>query len=193
MAKFRLTCTGTVPLLMHNPRLANPLDEVAKSIKRISAKRNKTEADHEEMARLEHIGGLYFDPEVGPFLPGHMFEASLTKAARITKSGLKIERGVFIETDVNPLSYDGPRTIEGLWEDKNFRHMASVVVSRNRIMRTRPQFRPRWVVEADGMFDPSVINLEELTEIATTAGQMTGLGDWHPRYGRFTAGVEQIG
>lgn len=191
MARFRITCTGTTPLLMHNARLSNPLDEVAKAMKRISSKRTKTEEDHEELARLEHMGGLYFDSDAGPYLPGQNFERCLVDAARITKSGKKIERGVFVETNVNPVAYRGPRTIEGLWKDDNFRHSASVKIGTNRVTRTRPQFRD-WTVDAEGVYDPAVINLEELAEIAGTAGRMIGLGDWRPRFGRFEATVEKI-
>lgn len=190
MSRFRITCVGTKPLLMHNARLSNPLDDVAKAMKRITAKRIKTDEDHEELARLEHMGGLYFDPEIGPYVPGQNFERCLVDAARITKSGKKIERGVFVDTDVNPLSYDGPRDIDGLWKDENFRHAASVKVGTNRVTRTRPQFRS-WAVEAEGEYDPSVISLVELGEIATTAGLMIGLGDWRPRFGRFQATVEK--
>lgn len=191
MARFRITCTGTTPLLMHNARLSNPLDEVAKAMKRISSKRTKTEEDHEELARLEHMGGLYFDSDAGPYLPGQNFERCLVDAARITKSGKKIERGVFVETNVNPVAYRGPRTVEGLWKDDNFRHSASVKIGTNRVTRTRPQFRD-WTVDAEGVYDPAVINLEELAEIAGTAGRMIGLGDWRPRFGRFEATVEKI-
>lgn len=191
MARFRITCTGTTPLLMHNARLSNPLDEVAKAMKRISSKRTKTEEDHEELARLEHMGGLYFDSDAGPYLPGQNFERCLVDAARITKSGKKIERGVFVETNVNPVAYRGPRTIEGLWKDDNFRHSASVKIGTNRVTRTRPQFRD-WTVDAEGVYDPAVINLEELAEIAGTAGRMIGLGDWRPRFGRFETTVEKI-
>jgi hypothetical protein len=191
MSRFRLTCTGTVPLLMHNARLSNPLDEIAKSMKRVTAKRVKTEEDHEELARLEHMGSLYFDADVGPYIPGQNFERCLVDAARITKSGKKIERGVFVETNVNPLSYDGPRDVAQLWKDENFRHAASVKVGMNRVTRTRPQFRA-WVAEAEGQYDPAVINLDELSEIAGTAGRMIGLGDWRPRFGRFASQVVKL-
>jgi hypothetical protein len=191
MARFRMSCTGTHSLLMHNARLSNPLDDIAKSMKRVTSKRIKTDEDHEELARLEHMGSLYFDPEVGPYVPGQNFERCLVDAARITKSGKKIERGVFVETDVNPLSYDGPRDIEGLWRDQNFRHAASVKVGTSRVTRTRPQFRG-WMVEAEGTYDPAVLNLVELREIATTAGLMIGLGDWRPRFGRFSCTVDKV-
>jgi hypothetical protein len=192
MPRFRMTATGTKPLLMHNARLSNPLDEVVREIKKVSGKRKKTDGDYEAMARLEHAGGLYWDDELpGPYLPGQNFEKCLVEAARISKRGKDIERGVFVETDVNPLVYDGPRDIDELWKDANFLHMASVKVGTSRVTRTRPQFR-EWVVAAEGTFDDRVINLQDLRDIATTAGTMIGLGDWRPRYGRFTAKVEPI-
>lgn len=191
MARFQLTCTGTHTLLLHNARLSNPLDEVAKAMKRVTSKRTKTEEDHEELARLEHMGSLYFDTDIGPYLPGQNFERCLVDAGRITKSGKKIERGVFVTSDVNPIAYDGPRDVAGLWKDENFRHSASVKVGTSRVTRTRPQFR-KWAAQAEGTYDPAVINLDELREIAVTAGTMIGLGDWRPRFGRFEATVEKI-
>ena len=65
--QFRITITGTAELLMHNARLANPLDSAAKAMKAISSKRVKTDEDHAEMARLEHFGSLYYDSEIGPY------------------------------------------------------------------------------------------------------------------------------
>lgn len=191
MARFRMTCTGTTPLLMHNSRLANPLDEIAKAMQRISKKQRKTEEDYEELARLEHMGGLYFDPEVGPFIPGQNFERCLVDAARITRAGKSIERGVFVDTDVNPVSYDGPRDQDALWKDQNFRHTTSVKIKQSRVTRTRPQFR-EWVTAAEGEYDPAVLNFYQLAEIAGTAGRMIGLGDWRPRFGRFMVTVEKI-
>lgn len=191
MARFRMSCVGTHPLLMHNARLSNPLDTIAKEMKKVTSKRVKTDEDHEELARLEHSGSLYLDSEVGPYIPGQNFERCLVDAARITKSGKKIERGVFVETNVNPLSYDGPRDLDGLWKDENFRHAASVKIGTSRVTRTRPQFR-QWLAEAEGTYDPAIINLAELQEIATTAGLMIGLGDWRPRFGRFAATVDKV-
>lgn len=191
MIDFRLTLTGTAPLLMHNARLADPLDPVTKALKKVTGKRQKTDDDHEEIARLEHAGSLYLDPDAGPYLPGQNVERALVDAARITKQGVKVQRGVFITTDINPLGYRGPRDADGLWADENYRHMASVKVQQARTMRCRPMFR-EWTVEADGILDPSVLDLEVLETIAVTGGQMIGLGDWRPRFGRFVAEVEKL-
>ena len=58
-------------------------------------------------------------------------------------------------------------------------------------MRCRPWF-PEWTVQAEGILDPSVLELDDLTTIADNAGSLIGLGDWRPRFGRFTAVVERV-
>ncbi|MCX4596105.1 hypothetical protein OG819_42590 [Streptomyces sp. NBC_01549] len=172
-------------------RLANPLDPMAKAMKAVSSKRTKTDEDYEKLARLEHAGGLYIDPDVGPFIPGENIQRCLIDAAKVTRAGVKVTRGVFISTDVNPLGYQGPRDVDGLWADENFRHMKSVKVQTNRVMRCRPRFR-QWTVEADGTLDTALLSLEEFKDIADTAGSMIGLGDYRPRFGRFTAQVVKL-
>lgn len=183
---FRLTLTGTEPLLMHNARLANPLDPATKALKAISSKRVKTDEDHAELARLEFIGGLYLDADLGPYVPGENLERCLVDAGKITKSGRKVTQGLFITSNVNALAYGGPRDAAGLWADTNHRLIKSVKVTTSRVMRTRPMFR-QWAVEADGILDTAVLSIEDLRSIAVTAGSRIGLGDYRPRYGRFTA------
>jgi hypothetical protein len=187
----RITLVGTRPLLMHNVRLANPLDPISKAIKAVSSKRKKTDDDYEEMARLEHAGGLYYDEEIGPYLPGQYVYSCLREAARITKAGRQIERALIIETEVNPIAYRGPRSPEAMWADQNFRHFASVRIGQQRVMRSRPQFRD-WQTSVDIRLDTNMLNLEELREIAERAGLMVGVGDYRPTYGRFMATVEEL-
>lgn len=191
MINLRLTFRGTAPLLVHNSRLSDPLDPVAKALKKVNGKRKKTDEDYEEMARLEYAGGLYIDSDIGPYVPGQNIMRCLVDGAKITRQGVNVTRGVFVSTDVNPISYRGPRDVDGLWKDENFRLRASVKIGMKRIMRCRPMFRD-WLVEADAILDPSVLDLAELTAIATTAGQMVGLGDWRPRYGRFIVEIEDV-
>ena len=52
---LRFRITGAAPLLMHNGRLADPLDEHARAMARVADKRPKTEADHLRLAELELI------------------------------------------------------------------------------------------------------------------------------------------
>lgn len=188
MIDFEMRLTGTNALLMHSSRLANPIDPAAKALKAATSKRKKTDEDHETIAYLEFTGGIYFDSDCGPYIPGENLMRMMVDGGKLTKQGTAITRGVIIKSDVNPLVYRGPRTIEELWK-QNFWQLDSVKVTTSRTMRCRPRFPAGWSVRAEGIVDPSVLEVSDLQQIATTAGLMIGLGDWRPRYGRFTAEV----
>lgn len=178
---------GTQPLIMHNARLSDPLDPFTKRLAEITGKRKKTDDDHREMALREWAGGIYFDPEMGPYLPGANIERMLLDAARMSRDGKSIERGLFIPEDW-PLQYDGPRDVSTLMNDENYRFRASIKVGQQRVMRCRPMFR-QWACRAEGHFDEEQISPDKLPLLATRGGRLVGIGDWRPRYGRFDATV----
>lgn len=203
---FRIQLTGTAPLLMHNSRLADPLDSAAKALaKKTGKKTGKTDDDHREIARLEHLGGLYYDDIAGPYVPSDNIWRALYDSATKRRLGKIVKECVVFDASpdhpnpdgINPLRYNGPRDTDGLWKDENFRYTVSAIVSRKRIMRTRPKF-PEWSVEAYGILDPggpnspTGLDWEKFVEIARVAGEIVGLGDWRPKYGRFVATVERV-
>lgn len=189
--KVRITMRGTSTLLMHNAQLSDPLNVHTQDLKKVSGKRIKTDDDHLEMGRLEFLGSLYWDEGSGPYIPGANIHACLIEAAKMTRQGPAAKRGIVIPDEVNPLAYAGPRDPDGLWADKNFRSRLSVKVTTSRVMRTRPQFR-QWALETEALLDVTQIDLNTITEIASTAGLMIGLGDYRPRFGRFDAVVTQL-
>lgn len=189
MRKFTLTIEGTRPLLMHNARLVDRFDPIVKEMAAITGKRKKTDEDHELLSHLEWQGGLYFDEEVGPYLPGDNIFKSLIEGARKTKDGKRVEQGLMIDTEVNPLAYKGPRDLEGLWNDANFVFRRAAKVGMSKVIRTRPYFR-EWRTEVYGALDESVLDVDDLVRIADTAGTLIGVGDWRPKHGRFIAEVQ---
>lgn len=189
--KVRLSIEGTAPLLMHNIRLADPLNPIVKAMKAISSKRKKTDDDLAQLARLEFEGGLYVLPDLGPYLPGANVEKCLIEGGRITKQGKQVERGLLVTDNEVPLLYQGPRTVDDLWSDENFRSSMAVKVGQSRVMRMRPVFRS-WAVDVDAEVDPGMLALDVLESIVEDAGAKVGLGDYRPRYGRFTATVTPL-
>jgi hypothetical protein len=193
--EFTITLTGKLPLLMHNARMADPLDPIVKAKQKFTSKQKKTDADHEEIARLDFLGGLYTDPDVGPYIPGDNFQRCLLDSAKMNRLGPKVERGVFIDSDVNPLAYAGPRTPEELWANERFRFRRSVKIGKGktapRNMSCRPVFA-EWKCQAHGLVDESQLSIEDLAAIADNAGTFIGIGDWRPRFGRFSAIVEKV-
>lgn len=185
-----IVLTGTRPLLLNAPTTVDPLAPLTKQIKVLTGKRSKTEDDHAEIARLEYIAGIYHDPDFGPYVPGFMVEAAIRAGAKLTKKGAAVQRALFVSSDVNPIIYKGPRDLDGLWADPNFRNSSPVKVGMSRTMRTRPQFLS-WEVTADAVLDDAVLDLDVLRSVTSTAGELTGIGDWRPRYGRFTAVIKE--
>lgn len=193
MKKFSILITGTRPLIMHNGQLADEFNPIVLEIKKLTAKKGtkRTEDDRWELRRLEWMGSLYYDNEFGPYIPGLSVEASLKESARLTRRGKDIERGVRITSDINPIAYSGPREKDDLYKDPNFVFSAVVRNQSSRITRTRPIFR-EWAAEAEGIYDPALVDLPALTGFAQSAGLYVGLCDWRPRYGTFDAEITEL-
>lgn len=176
------------PVLLHNGQTADPTNKLAKALKQISSKRAKTDADFEEMARIEFMAGLYMDKN-GPVLPAENLTAMLIKAAKKRREGPAATSGMFVLEHAS-LEYEGPREAASLWEDEQYRHVALVVVQRNRIARTRPIFH-EWSAVVKVTYEDELVNETQLDEWFDIAGAQIGIGDWRPRFGRFI--VEPLG
>lgn len=183
--KLTLELTGVAPLLLHNSRLADPLDEFARALKKVSSKRAKTDADHEEMGRLEWLGGLYMADKVGPCIPQANALAMLVAGAKFNRLGKAAKAGIVIDK-VGKIEYDGPREPEKMWAAGKFIDKRSARINgKSRIMRTRPRFDD-WKVTLEVMYEPTIVDRESVIRFAEKAGEVEGLGDNRPQFGRFT-------
>jgi len=188
LLKFRIV--GVVPLVMHNGVLADPRNEIVRQMKKISGKRAKTDADYDELARLEWRGSLYLQ-DGEPCIPGYVLEAMLVGrggAARKQKKGKQAAAGLYILNDF-PLEYEGPRDPGELWELEQFRLVRAVRIQSSRVMRTRPIFN-EWAATVEVTFNPELVNEAEAEHWMKIGGEQVGLMDWRPKYGRFT--VERV-
>lgn len=186
MKTLKFQIVGVSPLIMHNGRLADPSDSYTRAIKEISGKRKKTDADYEEMARLEYLGGLYM-LDSGPCIPSYVFEACLIGkggAARKESKGKEAAAALWVTEDF-PLVYDGPRDMHELWKTgAQFRIVAPVRVGQARVMRTRAMF-DEWSAEISFGFNPNLLNEDMVRTWPEIAGEQVGLMDWRPKFGRF--------
>lgn len=179
--------TGTLPLLMHCERLANPLDPATRKVKEITDKKRKTIDDYEALSYAEFEGGIYHDPEIGPYVPAHWILGMVRDAGKLNKRGRDVVRAIVVNETKMPVIYDGPRSIEDLWKKKFYdRRMAGN--QGRRVLRTRPKF-DKWSVEFSLQFDESVFDRHQLVAILNVGGRMIGLGDYRPVFGRFEAEV----
>lgn len=204
MARIRVTFDGRLSvngsaLLMHNERLADPLDLYSQWLAELSKKRTKTERDIEEMGRREFLGAGYWAKDDGPedtesaepFIPTWNIIRCLQAAATRYKLGKHIIRGIVPVEDETTLQYDGPRTTKELWESGLFHSRKGVAVGQRRVIRTRPCFTD-WKVEAELELDLTILDAMQVNQIAAAAGRYEGLGDARPRFGRFLGSAELL-
>jgi len=180
----RYKWTSAAPLIMHCGQLADPMCRWTKSLKKISGKRNKTDADHEEMARLEFMGSLYLNAD-GPILPADVVDGIVQTAAKKTREGMTAKSGCFCSEHAR-LEYAGPREAKELWENENFRFASMVRVQQAHVVRTRPIFRD-WSAVVTLNIEDTLVDVETVDGWMRVAGTQIGACDWRPKYGRFLA------
>lgn len=166
--------------LMHNGQLADPLNEYTKALKAVSKKKSKSDEDHWAVARAEFQGGLYYDNETGPYIPGDMVNSALIQGARAVKLGKQFASSVVVCEEKIKLQYTGPTEREALWADKKFTDRRVVRVMAAKIVRTRALFRD-WSAEFTIEVQDGAVNIDEVEAALKQAGQFVGIGDGRPR------------
>jgi hypothetical protein len=204
-----LEASGLCPLIVHNERLADPLDDFTIAIAAVSKKRNKTIADHETIARLEFFGSLYTKPSLildadgevvadggeegvngraAIGMPAWNVVRCLQDGATRNKRGKDVLRGVHPIGDFAELKYDGPASPAELFLDGSFSIRKSVGIQRARTMRTRAMFVD-WALQLPIEVDMTVFDLTTLEVAWKDAGTYAGLAEMRPIYGRFTGTI----
>jgi hypothetical protein len=179
-------------LFLHNEQLADEANEIKRAISKLTDKgTNKTDDDHAEIARLEWFGGLYVNAD-GVMIPSGNVKRMLVGAARVTKQGKAVERGVFALLAEPRLEYPGPRDLDELFKASTCMDQRMVKVGRGKVKRTRPLFR-EWSLEIPWELITTIISSEEFKDIFEKAGVIEGLGDNRSNgYGRFTVTFKDI-
>lgn len=193
MAHIRVTFASAEgdSMLMHNERLADPLNPYTRWLGELTGKTKKTEADQEEIARREFLGSGYWLIDDGPHgaigepvIPTWNIIRCLQAGATRQKLGKHVVRALVPQTMTTTLSYTGPRDADSLWKSGLFHNRKGVVIGGRRTMRTRPCFTD-WKVEADLELDLTILDPDKVDQIARDAGKYEGLGDNRPVFGRF--------
>lgn len=188
MKQIKFELTGITPLIMQSDTLVDPINELTRAIKKITGKQKKTDDDHAEIGRLEFRGGLYWNKDLGPYIPAANLERMLRDGGALTRMGTKVRQGMQVDEDRSPLIYDGPRDIDAMFQDGRFTHRASVVVKKARTIRVRPWF-PEWSLTFTLNYDEKLFDPQQVRDMVVTCGKYIGLGTWRPRHGRFDARV----
>ena len=197
---------GTRDMLMHTSAAMNPRNPILATMAPIKGRRgkSKTETVVESMEKADwlssgiwgDLGETWLEEEEfkwqgygTPVLPAEYVCRACQKAGTATKSGTKVKQalseGLISES---PIDYDGPTDALEMWSDPQCRYIdsRSVVVQRNRIMRTRVRIPSGWKAQVHLTLDTSILSISEFKDILVDSGRREGVGDYRPKFGRFS-------
>lgn len=187
----QLTIVGETPLLMSSGEVDRE-SSLYREYRALSKQRAKTIEQEAQLRELEWHTRIYFDEEIGPYIPGKNIKEMLRSAATKWKLGESVKRSLVVPDYRIPLIYEGPRDLKGLW-DEEFRYTAMVAnagAGAGRVERTRPCF-DNWSLEFEVAFDTDELDEDSFVQIVQRS-QKYGLGDYRPEFGAFTASTEFI-
>lgn len=185
LEKVEATLIGVAPLLMNNGRKANPLDEWTQKLSAMTKKRQKTLADFAAIREVEWYGGIYTDLDKLPALPADNVLAMIVDGAKKSKRGEDAKAAVFETQPYYRLSYDGPKDLAKLYAAPGFCDYRSVSLNQRRTMRARPRFAS-WMLPIAVMVNTDILEVTDVLRALEDAGERVGIGDYTPRFGRFT-------
>ena len=188
MDTLNFKITGVEPLLLNNPRTVDVFDAYAVAKKAITGKNKKTEEDQLELRRLDVEAKLYFDAELGVFVPSRWLLASLAQNcwARIDVSKAKIRAAVFATETKIKLHFKGGdlvRTLADISGNPAFMHIKLLPQKGVRIAKAMPIFHD-WSFESALEYDPSIVDRAGLVSLLDYSAKYGGFGDFRPTYGR---------
>jgi len=185
---IRISGKPGIPLILRNGHLADPLNCWAKAIKKISSKKTKTDEDHEEMSRLDFIGGLYIIDKGVLVIPSDNIEMMVGEAARKLKLGKEVKSSLTCMEDA-PIIFTGPQDPEKLYRYKDGMHRHRALVGlgtgkKTKVLRCRPKF-PVWALEFSVTTETEFLPVDQVRQFLDIAATRTGFMERRPKYRRF--------
>ncbi len=188
---YLLTLSGETPLLMSSGEIDRD-SELYREYRALSKQRAKTIEQEAQLRELEWHTRIYFDEQVGPYIPGKNIKEMLRSAATKWKLGESVKRSLVVPDYRIPLVYDGPRALSELWE-QGFRYTAMVSnagAGSGRVERCRPCF-DQWELVCEIAFDTDELDADSMVKVVKRS-EKYGLGDYRPEFGAFVASVEFV-
>ncbi len=183
-AKF----TGINPLLQSNSQTVDVFNKYSRLKKPLMSKRTKTDEDVLELRSIEVESKVYFDKEIGIYVPQRWLMASLAKNSWATIKVKKdhVRAGLFVVADKAKLTYDGMGKVKKITDiAKNEQFVTTLILPQGqvRLAKSFPIFH-KWSFEFEIEYDDTIFNESELTSLLEYCAKYNGFGDFRPTYGR---------
>lgn len=189
-AKF----TGINPLLQNNPQTVDRFNPYTRKMKAINDKKTRrTDDDFLELKNLEVRSKIYWDDEIGIYVPSTWVSAAIAGSSfkRVKISKADVRSGVFTTEDKLKLEYKGMgkiKTPDDIVGNSDFRLDMALKQGQVRVMKSVPIFHD-WTFECGLEYDDSVIDAGSMDNILNFVAKYGGFGDFRPTFGRATVEI----
>lgn len=175
---------------MANNQAADPLGQYWEKLGEIRKKKKKVRADYEAMDSLLWHSSLYYDKELGLYIPSLNIMQMLIDAAGAFRLKPTVKAAVLVEAPLGfSIKYKGPRDLEGLAKEPRFRFRR--LINNRKTNSCTPTVNAMiptgWTCEITVAFDETLIEAKDMDKIMDRCGSFTAMGGWRPMFGRFTA------
>lgn len=183
---------GIDSLLQSNPQVVDPFNpfsvQLSEAVK--IQKKSPTPENIQRVRELEIASKIFFDEELGIYVPGTwVTEAIVTNAFAIAKIAKKKARSAVFTTNSRlQLKYAGSeavKTPQDIIGNTRFHHIRVLPQGQVRVCKAIPIFC-NWSFDCELEFDDAVISAREIRNVLTYAGKYGGFGDFRPTHGRAT-------
>jgi hypothetical protein len=191
---LNVAVTGISPLLQNNPQTVDRFNPLTQRMARINAKKTRrTDDDYHELRDLELQAKIYWDKDLGIYVPatwvGAAIAANSFRTVKISKADI---RGAVFTTEPKiKLQYRDMNKVKGpedIIKNPNFRIMLTLKQGQIRVVKAAPIFHD-WSFETEIEFDDKLIDPDSLKYVLEYSSKYGGFGDFRPTFGRATAEV----
>lgn len=180
LTKVKIQLEGVTALIMHNGQTRDPDNECSIRKDALTKRKDKTRETREEISRVEWEASLYWDENLGLYLPQENLQTCFIKAAKRTRDGRKAI-AFFIDQPNIPFLEPRPKSIEAMWKDKGkYLFRRAVVQKGTAIVRSRARIPTPWLLEFTARLDEDELDFDRAGLIQSNAGKLEGLCDWRP-------------
>lgn len=198
MRQAEISINGITPLLQNNPQTVDRFNPYARRMAAINAKKTRrTDDDYRELQDIEVRAKIYFDEEVGIYIPATWVLAAIANNGyRVAKISRDDVRGALFTTeDKIKLHYDAldkVKTPEDIVGNPYFRINLTLPQGKGvRVIKAAPIFH-KWHFATLVEFDDKIIDPDSLTRICEHMARYGGFGDFRPTFGRAIAEVRHV-
>ena len=191
---LNVSVTGMNPLLQNNPQTVDRFNEYTRAMAKINAKKaRRTDEDYRDLQDIEIRAKIYWDENLGIYVPGTWVSAAIAaasfKKAKISKADIR--GSVFVEDDKIKLQYENMNLVkkpEDIVGNPFFRLNMTLKQGQVRVVKAVPIFH-KWTFSTKVEFDDKLVDESSLVDIIKHASLYGGFGDFRPTFGRAQAEV----